>query len=148
MAGGDEFTSILGGGDVGRVGAALMLMGAGTNMYDAYSAVMSSPWSTEKFTQSPEEEEMARRYVRHATIIGWAYAIGGAVLARSIWPIVGAAVASGYMYYLYDCAVKQSPQNGGPEPVQSGQDALAGQAPPTALPAFDLTGDRDVAWAV
>ena len=113
MAGGDEFLGLSGGRGVA---AALLFMGAGTNVYDAFSAVMSSPWSTEKFTQSPEEEAMAREYVKHAMIISWIYAGGGAVMARSPWPIIGAAIVTAYMYWLYDRAVSQSPTNGGPAP--------------------------------
>lgn len=96
--------------------AALMFMSAGTNVYDAFSAVMSSPWSTEKFTQSPEEEAQARRYVRHAMIISWIYAGGGAILATAaggiklgIWPVIGAAIVTVYMYRLYNQAISISP---------------------------------------
>jgi hypothetical protein len=110
MAGGDEFLSLA--GDVRGVGAALMLMGAGTNVYDAFSAVMSSPWSTEKFTEDLEAEKMAREYVTHAMVISWGYALAGAWLARSIWPIIGAAGVTGYMYWLYNRALNRA-RNGG-----------------------------------
>lgn len=120
MAGGDEFLT----GDIQGVGAALMLMGAGTNVYDAFSAVMSSPWSTEKFTNDPEEEKMAREYVTHAMIISWGYSIGGAVLARSIWPLVGAAGVTAYMFWLYNRALCRARNGGGmsatPPPSTSG----------------------------
>lgn len=113
MAGGDEFIGLKG---AGGIGAALMFMGAGTNVYDAFSAVMSSPWTTEKFTQSPEDEAQARRYVRHAIIISWIYAGGGAILAGmsggiklAIWPIVGATIVTIYMYRLYNQAISVSP---------------------------------------
>jgi hypothetical protein len=127
MAGGDEF---LGLGGVAGVGAALMFMGAGTNVYDAFSAVMSSPWSTEKFTNDPEEEDMAREYVKHAMVISWIYAGGGAILAyqsggtkMAIWPLVGAAIVTVYMYWLYNRALNRSP-NG----MQAGQ-ATGGGTP-------------------
>lgn len=113
MAGGDEFLGMAG---IAGIGAALLFMGAGTNVYDAFSAVMSSPWSTEKFTNSKEEEEKGRKYVRHAIIISWIYAGGGAVLAYSsggwklaIWPALGAAIVTVYMYSLYNKAIAQSP---------------------------------------
>lgn len=117
MAGGDEFLSMKG---LGGVGAALLFMGAGTNVYDAFSAVMSSPWSTEKFTQSAEEEAKARRYVMHAIIISWIYAGVGGVLAYksagfklAVWPLAGALIVTVYMYGLYQNAIKQSPQGRG-----------------------------------
>lgn len=114
MAGGDEFTSI---GAITGVGAALLFIGAGTNVYDAFSAVMSSPWSTEKFTNSPEEEKKGRKYVRHAIIISWIYAGVGTMLAYksagwklAVWPLFGALIVTIYMYALYNNAIKQSPQ--------------------------------------
>ena len=117
MAGGDE---ILGLKAAYGIAAALMLQAAGTNVYDAFSAVMSSPWSTEKFTNSPEEEAMANEYVRHALIISGSYAgisailaykAGGAALA--IWPIIGAAGVAAYMYWLYNRALKRATAPGG-----------------------------------
>jgi len=105
MAGGDEFLGS--GGGKGAL-AAVLFIGAGTNVYDAFSAVMSSPWSTEKFTKDSEEERMARQYVTHAMVISWAYALGGAYLSRSGWPVAGAALASVYMYWLYNRALARS----------------------------------------
>ncbi|HEX6461108.1 MAG TPA: hypothetical protein VF032_19485 [Thermoleophilaceae bacterium] len=110
MAGGDEF--IGGGGGQGAL-AAVLFIGAGTNVYDAFSAVMSSPWSTEKFTKDSEEERMARQYVTHAMAISWAYALGGAYLSRSPWPVAGAVLATVYMYWLYNRALNRSQSSDG-----------------------------------
>jgi hypothetical protein len=110
MAGGDEMIGL--GGAVG-VAAALLFMGAGTNVYDAFSAVMSSPWSTEKFTADSEEARMARQYVKHALAISWIYAGGGAFLVKGsggkLWlaPIMGALIVSVYMTWLYKRAIKR-----------------------------------------
>lgn len=129
MAGGDEF--------VGRAGwggplAAVLLMGAGTNVYDAYSAVMSSPWSTEKFTRDSQEAAMARRYVKHAICISWIYAGGGAGLILAdpgtpnliaVVPLVGALIATVYMTWLYQSALKRAESGQGmqaPRPDQGG----------------------------
>lgn len=104
MAGGDE---LLGGAGKNAIGA-ILFIGAGTNVYDAFSAVMSSPWSTEKFTKNSDEEKMARQYVCHAMVISWLYALGGAYLAHSIWPVLGASLATVYMYWLYNRALSRS----------------------------------------
>lgn len=113
MAGGDELLTLKG---AAGVAAALLFINSGTNGYDAFSAVMSSPWSTEKFTESPEEEAQAKRYVKHAVIISGFYAGGGALLAYlsggwklAAWPIIGYLIVTAYMYWLYDQAIKQSP---------------------------------------
>lgn len=110
MAGGDEMIpgASGAGGQAARVGAALLFIGAGTNVYDAFSAVMSSPWSTEKFTSDSHEAKMARRYVKHAIVISWTYAAIGAILVRGkLWkyPIFGAAIVTGYMTWLYHTAI-------------------------------------------
>ena len=109
----EEFAAVLGGDGTAQAVAALLFIGAGTNVYDAFSAVMSSPWTTEKFTQSPEEERQAKEYVRHAMIISWIYAGGGALIARSVWPIAGASIVTVYMLWLYRRAIARSPQHGG-----------------------------------
>ena len=118
MAGGDELLGV--SKQIGGVGAALLFVGAGTNVYDAFSAVMSSPWSTEKVTQSPEEERMARSYVKHAMVISWIYAGVGALLAYqsgglalAVWPLLGAAIVTAYMFWLYNRALSASPQGNG-----------------------------------
>jgi hypothetical protein len=111
MAGGDE---LMGMGAAAGMVAAVAFMGAGTNVYDAFSAVMSSPWSTEKFTSDSEEARMAREYVRHATVISWVYALGGAlIIARtgggkmSLFPVAGAGIATVYMIWLYRRAIRR-----------------------------------------
>ena len=116
MAGGDELSGL---GGAGGALAAMLFIGAGTNVYDAFSAVMSSPWSTEKFTADSEEAKMAREYVRHAVVISWVYALGGAYLARHVkggvwvWPIVGALIVTVYMVWLYNRAIKRATEPGG-----------------------------------
>lgn len=118
----------MGGGNGAGIGAALLLIGAGTNVYDAFSAVMSSPWSTEKFTNDPQEEAMAREYVRHAMIISWGYALAGSVLAYqsagikvAAWPLLGAAGVTAYMYWLYNRALNRS----------HSADSMQAEAPPS-----------------
>ena len=124
MAGGDEFLSL--GSDVRKVGAALMFMGAGTNVYDAFSAVMSSPWSTEKFTNDPEEERMAKEYVTHGLVISGLYAALGSWLAKSWWPLVGAAGVAVYMTWLYARAISRSHSAGGMSASVAGSPNLTG----------------------
>lgn len=110
MAGGDE---MIGMGGAAGFAAALLFIGAGTNVYDAFSAVMSSPWSTEKFTEDSEDAKMAREYVRHAITISWIYAGGGAILAYksspklAIAPLLGALLVTVYMTWLYRRAIRR-----------------------------------------
>lgn len=130
MAGGDE---LLGGSGAAAGIAAMLFIGAGTNVYDAFSAVMSSPWSTEKFTNDAEEEKMAREYVRHALTISWVYAVGGAAIASRagdglwLWPLIGAAIVSVYMFWLYNRALNRGTSgNGMTASADTAQQAPAG----------------------
>lgn len=91
---------------------AMLFMGAGTNAYDAFSAVNSSPWTSETFGGDPEKEKSLREYVMHAMIISAIYAVGGAYIARSWIPILGFALATVYMYWLYDRAIARSKSRG------------------------------------
>lgn len=116
-AGGDD---LLGMKKAAAVGAALLFMGAGTNGYDAFSAVMSSPWSTEKFTQTAEDERKGRRYVRHAIVISGIYAGVGTALAffsggwkLAVWPLAGFVLVTVYMRKLYSDAISRSPRGCG-----------------------------------
>jgi hypothetical protein len=88
--------------------AAVLFLGAGTNVYDAFSAVMSSPWSTQKFSEDEEADAMAREYVMHGLAISMAYAVAAAIMARSMWPLIGAIGIAAYMYWLYDRALKRA----------------------------------------
>lgn len=51
-------------------------------------------------------------YVWHAIGVTMFYAITSSVIAKNIWPIVGATVADVYMYWLYDRAAKRARARG------------------------------------
>ncbi len=125
------------GMDVGKakrggllIAAALLFMGAGTNGYDAFSAVMSSPWSTRKFTTSAEDEQLAKEYVRHAIVISGIYAGGSALLALlaggvklALAPVIGFVIVTAYMYRLYDRACTHYRLGGGTLAAGAGEAA-------------------------
>jgi hypothetical protein len=106
VAGGDEFLGAIDG--VKGAAAALLFIGSGTNVYDAFSAVMSSPWSTEKFSEDEAADRMANEYVCHGLIISGFYAVAGAVIARTFWPVIGAAGVALYMTWLYRRAISRA----------------------------------------
>jgi hypothetical protein len=143
MAGADE---LLGSADVRKVGAALLFLGAGTNVYDAFSAVMSSPWSTEKFSQGPEEQAMAREYVLHGLTISGGYAFASAYLARSIWPIVGAAGVAAYMYWLYARALRRAQANESQGADLSGAKPASSSNSSSAAEAAAVNGATTILW--
>ena len=73
-----------------------------------YSSFMSSPWSTENFSEGDEyKSKSARRLVYVAT--GTAVGVGAAAswLDHSPWPFIGCVGMAGVMWYLYEDALKR-----------------------------------------
>lgn len=153
MAGGDE---LVGSSGFGGPLAAVLIIGAGTNVYDAFSAVMSSPWSTEKFTNSPEEEQMAREYVRHAMLISWGYCFAGAGVimldpgtpnAVALAPIMGGLGATVYMYWLYNRALGRSLNGGMSAAPGGGAPAGGGEQSQGQVVPFPVPDSAAYPWA-
>lgn len=87
--------------------AAILFMQAGTNAYDAYSAVNSSPWTAENVGGDEKKAASMREYCYHAIVITAIFSIGGATISKSWWPVIGGTMAGGYMYWLYSRALKR-----------------------------------------
>jgi hypothetical protein len=99
-------------GTVANATAALLFIASATNAMDVYSATNSSPWTAYNFANEPESIEALWRYVRHAIAITLIINAGGALIARNAMPLVGAAIASAYMTWLYADAVKRGQDKG------------------------------------
>lgn len=93
--------------DSNQAAAATLFIVSGTNALDVYSATNSSPWTAYKFANDPQSVAAMRRYVAHAIAITALINGAGAIIARSWLPILGAAAASAYMYWLYEEAVNR-----------------------------------------
>jgi hypothetical protein len=98
-----------------RTASALLFIGASTNALDVYSALNSSPWTAESFGGDPEKAAACREYVYHSIAVTSFYATVAAVIAKNPWPIVGMVLADGYMYWLYDRALKRAVERGSTE---------------------------------
>lgn len=92
--------------------AALLFIASCTNALDVFSAVNSSPWTARNFANDEEARKALRYYVNHAIIITMITNVGGAMIAKRWWPIMGAAIASAYMYWLYEDAVAKGEDEG------------------------------------
>lgn len=100
------------GDESSRTLSALLLINSATNAMDVFSALNSSPWTAQSFGADPEKRKACMEYVYHSLAVTSAYAIGGAVLARNWWPIIGWAGASVYMYWLYHRALERAMASG------------------------------------
>lgn len=100
------------GNEAAKVGSALLFIAASTNAMDVYSALNSSPWTAESFGGDPEKSKACREYVYHSIGVTAFYCTVSAVLAKNVWPLVGWAIASGYMYWLYMRALGRAEKRG------------------------------------
>lgn len=96
----------------GDEAAALLFIASCTNALDVFSAVNSSPWTAYNFANDEEARKALRYYVNHAIVITALTNLGGALISKRLWPIMGAAVASVYMWWLYEDAVTKGQADG------------------------------------
>lgn len=89
----------------GNIAAALLFIAAGTNVMDVYSALNSSPWTSENFGADEEKAASCWEYVLHSVAWTSFYSAMAALLARSWWPVIGAVIANAYMMWLYKRAL-------------------------------------------
>ena len=116
------------GSDAARVAAAILFIQSSTNAMDVFSALNSSPWTSESFGADPEKAASCRRYVHHSLAVTAFYSFSAGILAKSIWPILGWGIAAVYMWKLYDKALKKAAASGS----KSWDDSGSGNAPARA----------------
>jgi hypothetical protein len=95
-----------------RAVSALLFTNSALMTLDAYSTLNSSPWTAENFGADPDKAASCREYVRHAIIVSSAFAVASAFISGTWWPIVGSAVANGYLYWLYERALGRGEDTG------------------------------------
>lgn len=97
---------------IGNATAALLFVTSVNNAIDVFSATNSSPWTAENFGGDEEKVKSLREYVSHAMILTAITNGIGAVVARSVWPLLGAGTACAYMWWLYERAVRRGMESG------------------------------------
>jgi len=96
----------------GNVVGAILFLQAGTNVFDVYSALNSSPWTSENFGADPQKARSCREYVYHSMAWTSFYCGLAAWISKSWWPVVGLVVANGYMWWLYERALARGAVTG------------------------------------
>lgn len=99
-------------GSGGNVAGALLFIAAGTNVMDVYSALNSSPWTSENFGADAEKAKSCWEYVIHSVAWTSFYCIVAAWISRSWWPIIGGVLANTYMMWLYKRALARGAKAG------------------------------------
>lgn len=102
----------MGSGESARALSAILFINASTNALDVYSALNSSPWTAENFGGDPEKAAACLEYVYHGMAVTTFYAVASALIANNIWPVIGATIANGYMFWLYKRALFRAQARG------------------------------------
>src|ERR1700735_1166937 len=100
------------GSDAARVAAAILFIQSSTNAMDVFSALNSSPWTAQSFGADPEKRKACMEYVYHSLAVTAFYSFSAALLAKSIWPVLGWVIAAGYMWTLYRRALDKAQASG------------------------------------
>lgn len=91
---------------------ALLFLTAGMTTFDAYSTLMSSPWTAENVGADPDKAKSIAQYVAHAVVFSMAYAGASSYLSESPMPIIGAAIANVYLWWIYQRATRRALDTG------------------------------------
>lgn len=92
--------------------AAILFVTSMTNVIDVFSATNSSPWTAENFGGDAEKVRSLREYVYHAIVLSGITNGIAAVISGELWPLAGAGLATAYMWWLYERAVKRGMEAG------------------------------------
>lgn len=95
-----------------RAIAAMLFMGAGTQVYDAISAVNSSPLTAERYGADPQQAKSAMEYTYQGMILSGVYCTMAAIIGASFWPILGMVPGDIYLYWLYRRAISRARSRG------------------------------------
>jgi len=93
-------------GRLDAAGVGLFLMAAAES-FNVFSALNSSPWTSENFGADPEKARSCREYVRLAVAANLGLGFGTSLLARSWWPLIGTSLVSIWMWGIYERALKR-----------------------------------------
>lgn len=91
---------------------AVLFMQAGTQVYDAISAVNSSPLTAERYGADPEQAASAMYYTYQGMILSGVYCGIAAFVSHSWWPIIGMIPGDVYLYWLYRRAIRKAQDRG------------------------------------
>ena len=91
--------------------AGLFLMSLGS-AFEVLSAMNSSPWTIENVGANPERAKSAMKYTYLGLGMAGAIGAGASLLTGTIWPLIGIALVSILMIFVYRHAISCAEQQG------------------------------------
>lgn len=92
-------------------GAVLLLVAVDASL-NAYSAINSSPWTSESFGGDPEKAKSCMKYVKIADATTIGLGLLAMMISRSPWPMIGAILVVALMHWLYMRALSVAKDSG------------------------------------
>ena len=96
-------------GEIDRLTTAALTVAVVALTLEAFDCCLSPVSEVSAQPPSPARTTLIRAHVVHASALSLALGLGAAILGRSAYPLIGAAVASGWMAYQYDQAARRLP---------------------------------------
>lgn len=91
--------------------AGLFLMSLGS-AFEVLSAMNSSPWTIENVGANPQRAKSAMKYTYLGLSMAGAIGVGASLLTGTIWPLLGIAIVSALMIFVYRHAIKSAEEQG------------------------------------
>jgi hypothetical protein len=91
--------------------AGLFLMSLGS-AFEVLSAMNSSPWTIENVGANPEKAKSAMKYTYLGLGMAAAIGAGASLLTATVWPLIGVALVSALMIFVYRHAIGNAERNG------------------------------------
>jgi len=85
--------------------SALLFMTAGLAALDVFSTMHSSPYTAEVRGGDEENQARVKHWVYMAIALALALSVGSAVIAHSLWPLVGSVFVILFMTWCYNHAL-------------------------------------------
>lgn len=98
--------------EIRRAFSAMLFMDGAIYALDAFGGVNSSPWTAESFGGDQQKADSCREYVFHAIGQGIGFSVIAAMIGDTLWPIIGMALECGYMFWLYQRALRRAKERG------------------------------------
>lgn len=99
-------------GTMRNAAGAILFLGAGTQVYDAISAINSSPLTAERYGADPAQAKSAMEYTYHGMALAGVYCVIAATVSKSWWPIIGMVPGDLYLWWLYKRAIRRAQTRG------------------------------------
>jgi hypothetical protein len=96
-------------GEIDRLTTATLTVAVVALTLNAFDCCLSPVSEVSGQPPSPARTALIRAHVVHASVLSLALGLGASIVGRSAYPLIGSALAAGWMAYQYDQAARRMP---------------------------------------